>query len=61
MHAVRVHRVLEAAVRLEAARADVTRAIAPPGRLTVGLTPLAWSDPVAEPAERLAALLSAGT
>ena len=34
-------------VRLEAARADVTRAIAPPGRLTVGLTPLAWSDPVA--------------
>jgi len=34
-------------VRLEAARADVTRAIAPPGRLTVGLTPLAWSGPVA--------------
>ena len=34
-------------VRLAAARADVTRAVAPPGRLVVGLTPLAWSDPVA--------------
>ena len=33
--------------RLEAARADVTRAIAPPGRLILGLTPLAWADPVA--------------
>jgi DNA-binding transcriptional LysR family regulator len=30
-------------VRLAAARADVTRAVAPPGRLIVGLTPLAWS------------------
>jgi DNA-binding transcriptional LysR family regulator len=29
--------------RLAAARADVTRAVAPPGRLIVGLTPLAWS------------------
>jgi len=34
-------------VRLEAARADVTRPSAPPGRLTLGLTPLAWSAPVA--------------
>ncbi|MEU4236644.1 LysR family transcriptional regulator [Actinoplanes sp. NPDC026619] len=34
-------------VRLEAARADVTRALAPPGRLVLGLTPLAWSAPVA--------------
>ncbi|WIM98086.1 LysR family transcriptional regulator [Actinoplanes oblitus] len=34
-------------VRLEAARADVTRATAPPGRLALGLTPLAWSAPVA--------------
>ncbi|WP_093610705.1 LysR family transcriptional regulator [Actinoplanes philippinensis] len=29
--------------RLDMARADVTRAVAPPGRLIVGLTPLAWS------------------
>jgi DNA-binding transcriptional LysR family regulator len=29
-------------VRLAAARADVTRALAPPARLVVGLTPLAW-------------------
>ena len=29
--------------RLAAARADVIRAVAPPGRLIVGLTPLAWS------------------
>ncbi|BEL09070.1 LysR family transcriptional regulator [Actinoplanes sichuanensis] len=29
--------------RLAAARADVTRAVAPPGRLIIGLTPLAWS------------------
>ncbi|MBB2941664.1 DNA-binding transcriptional LysR family regulator [Actinoplanes lutulentus] len=34
-------------VRLEAARADVIRAVAPPGRLTLGLTPLAWSGQVA--------------
>ncbi|WP_433302556.1 LysR family transcriptional regulator [Actinoplanes sp. CA-030573] len=34
-------------VRLEAARADVTRALAPPGRLVLGLTPLAWAAPVA--------------
>ncbi|HEX5205419.1 LysR family transcriptional regulator [Paractinoplanes rhizophilus] len=34
-------------VRLEAARADVTRAVAPPGRLVLGLTPLAWAVPVA--------------
>ncbi|WP_213010288.1 LysR family transcriptional regulator [Paractinoplanes toevensis] len=33
-------------VRLEAARADVTRALAP-GRLDLGLTPLAWAAPVA--------------
>ncbi|MEU4426993.1 LysR family transcriptional regulator [Actinoplanes sp. NPDC024001] len=31
-------------VRLEAARADVTRAVAPPGRLILGLTPLAWTE-----------------
>jgi DNA-binding transcriptional LysR family regulator len=34
-------------LRLEAARADVTRAVVPPGRLLAGLTPLAWSGPVA--------------
>jgi DNA-binding transcriptional LysR family regulator len=34
-------------LRLEAARADVTRALAPPGRLVLGLTPLAWAAPVA--------------
>ncbi|WP_433377338.1 LysR family transcriptional regulator [Actinoplanes sp. CA-142083] len=34
-------------VRQEAARADVTRAVAPPGRLVLGLTPLAWAAPVA--------------
>jgi DNA-binding transcriptional LysR family regulator len=34
-------------VRLEAARADVTRAVAPPGRLVLALTPLAWAVPVA--------------
>lgn len=33
--------------RLAAARADVTRATIPPGRLIVGLTPLAWSPRVA--------------
>ncbi|GAA4976773.1 LysR family transcriptional regulator [Actinoplanes utahensis] len=32
--------------RLAAARADVTRSVAPPGRLIVGLTPLAWSPRV---------------
>ncbi|WP_433794180.1 LysR family transcriptional regulator [Actinoplanes sp. CA-252034] len=32
--------------RHAAARADVTRAVAPPGRLIVGLTPLAWSRSV---------------
>jgi DNA-binding transcriptional LysR family regulator len=42
-------------VRLEAARADVTRTIAPPGRLTLGLTPLAWSAPVAAALTRLRA------
>ncbi|GLW32477.1 LysR family transcriptional regulator [Actinoplanes regularis] len=42
-------------VRLEAARADVTRTIAPPGRLTVGLTPLAWSAPVAAALTRIRA------
>jgi DNA-binding transcriptional LysR family regulator len=34
-------------VRLEAARADVARALAPPGRLILGLTPLSWAAPVA--------------
>jgi DNA-binding transcriptional LysR family regulator len=34
-------------VRLAAARADVTRAIAPPARLVVGLTPLAWTPALA--------------
>ncbi len=29
-------------VRLAAARADVTRALAPPARMVVGMTPLAW-------------------
>ncbi|MEV6301008.1 LysR family transcriptional regulator [Actinoplanes sp. NPDC051861] len=33
-------------IRVEAARADVTRALAPPGRLRLGLTPLAWSPAV---------------
>ncbi|HWS38952.1 MAG TPA: LysR family transcriptional regulator [Actinoplanes sp.] len=33
--------------RLAAARADVTRAVIPPGRLIVGLTPLAWSPRIA--------------
>ncbi|MBG0563429.1 LysR family transcriptional regulator [Actinoplanes aureus] len=40
-------------VRLEAARADVTRAIAPPGRLILGLTPLAWSEPVSAALARI--------
>ncbi|BAL86692.1 putative LysR-family transcriptional regulator [Actinoplanes missouriensis 431] len=34
-------------VRLEAARADVIRAVAPPGRLALGLTPLAGAPMVA--------------
>jgi DNA-binding transcriptional LysR family regulator len=42
-------------VRLEAARADVTRALAPPGRLVLGLTPLAWADPVATALARIRA------
>jgi DNA-binding transcriptional LysR family regulator len=42
-------------VRLEAARADVTRTAAPPGRLIVGLTPLAWSAPVAAALTRIRA------
>jgi DNA-binding transcriptional LysR family regulator len=42
-------------VRLEAARADVTRAVAPPGRLTVGLTPLAWQPAVAAALARIRA------
>ncbi|WP_436522098.1 LysR family transcriptional regulator [Actinoplanes sp. HUAS TT8] len=42
-------------VRLEAARADVTRTSAPPGRLTLGLTPLAWSGPVAAALTRIRA------
>jgi DNA-binding transcriptional LysR family regulator len=42
-------------VRLEAARADVTRAVAPPGRLILGLTPLAWSAPVAAALTRIRA------
>ncbi|GAA0424627.1 LysR family transcriptional regulator [Actinoplanes capillaceus] len=42
-------------VRLEAARADVTRAVAPPGRLIVGLTPLAWTRRVAAALARIRA------
>lgn len=42
-------------VRLEAARADVIRTSAPPGRLTLGLTPLAWSAPVAAALARIRA------
>jgi DNA-binding transcriptional LysR family regulator len=42
-------------VRLEAARADVTRTSAPPGRLILGLTPLAWSAPVAAALSRIRA------
>jgi DNA-binding transcriptional LysR family regulator len=44
-------------VRLEAARADVTRVLAPPGRLVLGLTPLAWTPRVA----RALASIRAGT
>ncbi|WP_097319946.1 LysR family transcriptional regulator [Paractinoplanes atraurantiacus] len=40
-------------VRLEAARADVTRVIAPPGRLIVALTPLAWHPELAGALARL--------
>ncbi|MGX6604220.1 LysR family transcriptional regulator [Micromonosporaceae bacterium Da 78-11] len=40
-------------VRLEAARADVSRLIAPPGRLVLGLTPLAWTGAVAGALARL--------
>ena len=42
-------------VRLAAARADVIRADSPPGRLIAGLTPLAWSAPVATALARLRA------
>ncbi|GIE30280.1 LysR family transcriptional regulator [Actinoplanes italicus] len=42
-------------VRLAAARADVTRAVAPPGRLAVGLTPLAWSKRVSDALTRIRA------
>ncbi|MDI6097964.1 LysR family transcriptional regulator [Actinoplanes sp. NEAU-A12] len=41
--------------RLAAARADVARADSPPGRLILGLTPLAWSSPVATALTRLRA------
>src|SRR4051812_46534939 len=41
--------------RLEAARADVTRVVAPPGRLVVALTPLAWHPGLAEALARLRA------
>jgi DNA-binding transcriptional LysR family regulator len=34
-------------VRMAAARADVTRAAAPPARLVVGVTPLAWAPALA--------------
>jgi DNA-binding transcriptional LysR family regulator len=40
-------------VRLEAARADVTRSLTPPGRLALGLTPLAWAPTVAAALSRL--------
>jgi DNA-binding transcriptional LysR family regulator len=42
-------------VRLAAARADVTRALAPPGRLVVGLTPLAWSPRISAALSRIRA------
>ncbi|MEV4349882.1 LysR family transcriptional regulator [Actinoplanes sp. NPDC049596] len=42
-------------VRLEAARADVTRVVAPPGRLIVALTPLAWHPALAGALARLRA------
>jgi DNA-binding transcriptional LysR family regulator len=42
-------------VRLAAARADVTRAVAPPGRLALGLTPLAWTGEVAAALARIRA------
>ncbi|MEV6348853.1 LysR family transcriptional regulator [Actinoplanes sp. NPDC051851] len=34
-------------VRMEAARADVTRSVVPPGRLVLAVTPLAWTGAVA--------------
>jgi DNA-binding transcriptional LysR family regulator len=40
-------------VRMSAARADVTRAGAPPDRLVVGLTPLAWSPALAAALSRI--------
>lgn len=42
-------------VRLAAARADVTRALAPPGRLIVGLTPLSWSPRISAALTRIRA------
>jgi DNA-binding transcriptional LysR family regulator len=42
-------------VRLEAARADVIRAVAPPGRLTLGATPLSWTAPIPAALARLRA------
>ncbi|GIF11858.1 LysR family transcriptional regulator [Actinoplanes teichomyceticus] len=42
-------------VRLAAARADVTRTAAPPGRLGLALTPLAWTPPVAAALARIRA------
>jgi DNA-binding transcriptional LysR family regulator len=42
-------------VRLAAARADVARAVAPPGRLALGLTPLAWTGEVAAALARIRA------
>lgn len=42
-------------VRVAAARADVARATIPPGRLIVGLTPLAWSPRIAAALTRIRA------
>jgi DNA-binding transcriptional LysR family regulator len=44
-------------VRMAAARADVTRAAAPPARLVVGLTPLAWLPVLAGALARIRAEL----
>ncbi|WP_092546933.1 LysR family transcriptional regulator [Actinoplanes derwentensis] len=53
---VRLHRhATLLLVRLAAARADVARATVPPGRLIVGLTPLAWSPRISAALARIRA------
>ncbi|GAA1627597.1 LysR family transcriptional regulator [Actinoplanes couchii] len=52
----RLHRhATQLLARLAAARADVARATVPPGRLTVGLTPLAWSPRISAALARIRA------